>query len=87
MKRIWILAGAAALALAVLATAYFYIPGGVRPSFTGGDIRVCVNGDGTMELSWPEARAGDAAPAEAKVPEEDGAPAQAAPAEIGRAHV
>ena len=52
MKRIWILAGAAALALAVLATAYFYIPGGVRPSFTGGDIRVCVNGDGTMELSW-----------------------------------
>lgn len=86
MKRIWILAGAAALALAVLAAAYFYIPGGVRPSFTGGDIRVCVNEDGTMELSWPEARAGDAAPAEAEAPEKDEAlekdevPAQAAPA-------
>ena len=56
MMRKWILAGAAALVLAVLATAYFYIPGGVRPGFEEGDIRVCLNADGTVELSWPEAR-------------------------------
>lgn len=55
MSRKWILAGAAALVLAALATAYFYIPGGVRPSFEGG-IHVYLNEDGTVELSWPEAR-------------------------------
>ena len=58
MNRKLIPAGAAILALAALAlaTAYFYIPGGVRPVFDEGVIRVCMNGDGTLELDWPEAR-------------------------------
>ena len=73
MSRKWILAGAAALVLAALATAYFYIPGGVRPAFDEGDIRVCLNGDGTVELSWPEARA-EASPENAEEPAAEGAP-------------
>ena len=58
MNRKFILAGAAAFALAALAlaAAYFYIPGGVRPSFEEGDLRVCLNEDGTILLDWPEAR-------------------------------
>lgn len=58
MNRKFILAGAAAFALAALAlaAAYFYIPGGVRPSFEEGDVRVCLNEDGTILLDWPEAR-------------------------------
>ena len=57
MNRNIILAGAAAFALAALAlaAAYFYIPGGVRPSFEEGDVRVCLNDDGTILLDWPEA--------------------------------
>ena len=39
-----------------MAAAYFYIPGGVRPSFEEGDVRVCLNEDGTILLDWPEAR-------------------------------
>ena len=52
MNRKFILAGAAAFALAALAlaAAYFYIPGGVRPSFEEGDVRVCLNEDGTILL-------------------------------------
>ena len=60
MKRKLIFAGAAALVLAALAlaTAYFYIPG-ARPTFDGGtEIHVCLNADGTVELSWPEAGRG-----------------------------
>ena len=58
MNRKFILAGAAAFALAALAlaAAYFYLPGGVRPSFEEGDVRVCLNEDGTILLDWPEAR-------------------------------
>ena len=56
MNRTIIAAGAAALALAVLAAAYFYIPGGVRPGFAEGDVRVCLNEDGSAQLDWPEAR-------------------------------
>ena len=58
MNRKFILAGAAAFALAALAlaAAYFYIPGGVRPSFEEGDVRVCLNEDGTILLDWPEGR-------------------------------
>ena len=57
-NRKFILAGAAAFALAALAlaAAYFYIPGGVRPHFEEGDIRVCLNADGTILLDWPQAR-------------------------------
>ena len=57
MNRNIILAGAAAFALAALAlaAAYFYIPGGVRPSFAEGDVRICLNDDGTLLLDWPEA--------------------------------
>ena len=57
MNRNLKLAGAAALVLAALAlaTAYFYIPGGVRPSFEEGTIQICLNQDGTMEFAWPEA--------------------------------
>ena len=54
MKRNTVLAGAAAFVLAALAVAYFYIPGGLRPSFGEGDIRIYLNEDGTMELNWPE---------------------------------
>ena len=58
MTRKIILAGAAAFALAALAltAAYFYIPGGARLVFGEGDIRICLNADGTAELDWPEAR-------------------------------
>ncbi|WP_325228828.1 SH3 domain-containing protein, partial [Oscillibacter sp.] len=58
MRRKIILAGAAAFALAALAltAAYFYIPGGARLVFGEGDIRICLNADGTAELDWPEAR-------------------------------
>ena len=57
MNRKLILAGAAAFVLAALAlaTAYLYIPGGVRPSFEEGDIRVFLNDGGIVELSWPAA--------------------------------
>ena len=57
MTRKIILAGAAAFALAALAltAAYFYIPGGARLVFGEGDIRICLNADGTAELDWPEA--------------------------------
>lgn len=58
MSRKIFLAGAAAAVLAALAlaAAYFYIPGS-HPAFDEGDIRVCLNEDGTILLSWPEARA------------------------------
>ena len=57
MNRNILLAGAAAVVLAALAlaTAYFYIPGGVRPSFGEGELHVSINADGTVELAWPEA--------------------------------
>ncbi|MEY8386126.1 M15 family metallopeptidase [Oscillospiraceae bacterium 38-13] len=57
MSRKVLFAGAAAFVLAALAlaAAYFYVPGGVRPSFGEGDIQVFLNSDGTIELSWPEA--------------------------------
>jgi len=77
MKKKSILLGAAALALAAsaLAAAYFYIPGTYRPVFDEGELLICLNGDGTVELNWPEARfagAGDAdAPEKADIPEED----------------
>ena len=58
MKRNTVLAGAAAFVLAALGGAYFYIPGGLRPSFGEGDIRIYLNEDGTMELNWPEAKVG-----------------------------
>lgn len=59
MKRKFLFAGAAALVLAALAlaAAYFYIPG-ERPTFDGEEIRVCLNEDGAVELSWPEAGRG-----------------------------
>ena len=66
MNRALKFTGAAALVLAALAlaTAYFYIPGGVRPGFEEGELRICLNADGTVELSWPKARLGTAAPPE-----------------------
>ncbi|MCI8970371.1 MAG: SH3 domain-containing protein [Oscillibacter sp.] len=70
MKRIWI--PAAVLALAALTAAYFYIPSGVRPSFGEGDLRICLNGDGTASLSWPEARLEVPAEAPPEAPPGDG---------------
>lgn len=59
MKRTVLFAGAAALVLAALAvaTAYLYIPG-ERPAFDEGELHVCLNEDGTVALSWPEAGQG-----------------------------
>ncbi|MCI8329687.1 MAG: SH3 domain-containing protein [Oscillibacter sp.] len=55
MKRKSILfAGAAILAALALAAAYFYIPG-ERPSLGEGTVHVCLNSDGSMEFTWPEA--------------------------------
>nr|WP_325212460.1 M15 family metallopeptidase [uncultured Oscillibacter sp.] len=78
MNRKLILAGAAAFALAALAlaAAYFYVPGGARPSFDEGDVRICLNGDGTMDLFWPEARLGGT-PAEESAREDETAPPDA----------
>ena len=56
MKRTVLLAGAAAVVLAALALAYFYIPGGVRPALQEGELRVCLNAGGSIELDWPEAQ-------------------------------
>ena len=58
MNRTLKFAGAAAVVLAALAlaTAYFYIPGGIRPSFEEGEIHVLLDSGGTMEFTWPEAR-------------------------------
>ena len=57
MTRKIILALAAAFALAAFAltAAYFYIPGGARLTFGEGDVHVCLNADGTVDLDWPEA--------------------------------
>lgn len=59
----WIPAVAIAVALAVLAvtTAYVYIPGGDLPAFEEGELRLCRNEDGSLELNWPEASLTDAA--------------------------
>jgi D-alanyl-D-alanine dipeptidase len=59
----WIPAAAIAVALAVLAvtTAYVYIPGGDLPAFEEGELRLCRNEDGSLELNWPEASLTDAA--------------------------
>lgn len=48
-------AGAAVLAALALAAAFFYTPGNSRPSFGEGEIHVCLNKDGTVELAWSEA--------------------------------
>ena len=63
MSRKILLAGAAAVVLAALAlaAAYFYIPGGGRPAFEEGDLRVLLNENGSMELTWPEAQPADPA--------------------------
>lgn len=54
LLRAWLIGGAALLAL-VLAAAHFLTMGGQRPRFEKGDLLVCVNGGGTVELFWPEA--------------------------------
>ena len=87
MNRKLILAGAAAFVLAALAlaTAYLYIPGGVRPSFSEGDVRVYLGDGGTVQLRWPQARVendtGGLPDAAETVPEEDGKNPPEAPAE------
>lgn len=52
--RAW-LAGTGLLLALILAAAWFLTMGGERPRFGKGDLLVCVNGGGTVELSWPEA--------------------------------
>lgn len=54
LARIWI-AGAAALLLALTAAALLFGSAGGRPGFEAGDLLVCANGDGTLDLSWPQA--------------------------------
>lgn len=53
--------GAAAAALALLLAAVFlfrpFRPGAERPVFEKGDLLVCSNGDGTVDLVWPAAEA------------------------------
>lgn len=57
MSRKVLLAGAAAivLAAAALAAAFFLPSPGTRPEFGEGELHVCLNDDGTVELTWPEA--------------------------------
>ena len=50
--RAWA-AGAAVLLLALLLAAVLLAPGGGRPGFERGDLLVCVNGGGDLELYWP----------------------------------
>ena len=56
MKRNTILV-CAALALAVLAAAYLYVPRSFRPVFGEGEVLVCFNEDGSFDIEWPEAKA------------------------------
>ena len=49
---------AAALAAGTLAAAYFITPGVRRPSLSEGDILACMEADGSLVLSWPDAGAG-----------------------------
>ena len=86
MYRKHILAGAAAFALAALAlaTAYFYIPGAVRPSFREGELQVFLNEGGAMELNWPKADLGGPAEDLASPPEGEDA-AEIAPEDAGDA--
>lgn len=48
----------AALAAGTLAAAYFITPGVRRPSLAEGDILACMEADGSLVLSWPDAGAG-----------------------------
>lgn len=48
----------AALAAGLAAAAYFITPGVRRPSLARGDILVCMEADGTLSLSWPDAGEG-----------------------------
>lgn len=54
LARIWT-AGIAALLALALGAAVFLSPGAGRPGFEAGSLLVCANGDGTVELYWPEA--------------------------------
>ena len=89
MYRKHILAGAAALALAALAlaTAYFYIPGAVRPSFREGELQVFLNEGGAMELNWPKAVLGGPTEDLVSPPEGEDSPdpAEIAPEDAGDA--
>lgn len=44
-------------ALLVLTAAVLLLSGGGRPGFEAGSLLVCANGDGTVELYWPETTA------------------------------
>ena len=50
--RAWTAAGIALLAL--LLAAFFLTRGSGRPRFEEGDLLVCLNGDGAVELYWPQ---------------------------------
>lgn len=52
--RVW-LAGAALLLTLLASAAAFFLLREERPRFETGDLLVCVNGGGTIELYWPEA--------------------------------
>lgn len=54
MIQIWAIGGAFALAL-LLAVCVFLFGGGSRPGFEKGNLLVCVNGGGSVELYWPGA--------------------------------
>ena len=48
----------AALAAGLLAAAYFLTPGVRRPSLAEGNVLVCMEADGSLVLSWPDAGPG-----------------------------
>lgn len=61
MKHMRWLIGLLVIALAaagLLAAAYFITPGVRRPSLPEGDILACMEADGSLVLSWPDAGAG-----------------------------
>ena len=53
LVRAWAVGIAALLAL-TLGAVFFLSGGGGRPGFEKGDLLVCVDGDGRVELYWPE---------------------------------
>lgn len=54
LVKAWLAGGGVLLALA-LAAAFFFTMAGERPRFGKGDLLVCVNEEGTVDLFWPEA--------------------------------
>ena len=59
LLQIWGTAGAVLLILA-LAAVFLFSRSGARPGFEKGDLLVCVNGGGDVELYWPKATSASA---------------------------